>query len=69
MISQYNSAATRSAMNTTVSEQKDVKKSAATPNAQLTDENRVEQLKASINSGEYKIDLDALSEKVAQELL
>jgi len=69
MISQMNSAATRSAMSTTLSEPKEPKKVQVQANAQLTNENRVEQLKASINSGEYKVDLEALAEKMAQELL
>lgn len=68
MISQVNSAM-RGAINANLSEQKETKKSAETPNAKLSENNRVEQLKASINSGEYKIDLDVLSQKVAQELL
>ena len=68
MISQVNSAM-RGAINANLSEQKEIKKSAETPNAKLNENNKVEQLKASINSGEYKIDLDALSQKVAQELL
>ena len=33
------------------------------------DMSRIEQLKESINSGEYKINLDALSQKIAEELL
>jgi len=69
MISQVNSAAMRGAINANLNEQKETKKSAETPNAKLSENNRVEQLKASINSGEYKIDLDVLSQKVAQELL
>lgn len=69
MISQFNSAAMRTAMNGTLSEQKDTKQTAATPNAKLTNENKIEKLKESIDSGEYKINLTALSEKMAQELL
>lgn len=69
MISQFNSATTRSVINATTSEPKEPKKAEVKPNAQLGEQNRVEQLKASIASGEYKIDLDALAEKMAQELL
>lgn len=69
MISQYNSAAIRTAMNTPVNEKKEPKEAAATPNAKLTNENKIEQLKESISSGEYKVDLKTLSEKMAQELL
>lgn len=41
------------------------------PNAKLSKDNtnRVEQLKSSIHAGEYKVDLQALSEKVADFLL
>lgn len=67
MISQLNSANIKSALGNTIGEPKESKKAEA--NAQLTKQNRVEQLKASIESGEYKIDLQALSEKMAQELL
>jgi len=59
----------RSVMNNNLSEQKEAKQSAAVPNAKLTNDNKVEQLKESINSGEYKIDLEALAKKMAQELL
>jgi len=69
MISQFNSAAMRTAMNGTLSEPKEAKQTAVTPNAKLTEENKIEKLKESINSGQYKIDLSALSEKMAQELL
>ena len=69
MISQVNSAAMRSVMNNNLSEPKEAKQSATTPNAKLTNDNKIEQLKESINSGEYKIDLQALSQKMAQELL
>jgi anti-sigma28 factor (negative regulator of flagellin synthesis) len=69
MISQFNSATMRTAMSNTLSEPKETKNTQTQANAKLTSENRVEQLKASINSGEYKVDLQALSEKMAQELL
>jgi len=69
MISQFNSAAMRTAMNSTLSEPRETKQAATTPNAKLTGENKIEQLKESINSGAYKVDLSALSEKMAQELL
>lgn len=69
MISQVNSAAMRGVMNNNLSEPKEAKQSATMPNAKLTNDNKIEQLKESINSGEYKIDLQALSQKMAQELL
>ena len=69
MISQFNSATMRTAMNGAPSEAKETKQTATTANAKLTNENKIEQLKESINSGNYKINLTALSEKMAQELL
>jgi len=69
MISQFNTAAVKTAMSTDLNEQKETKKTVSAPNAQLTDENKVEKIKGSISSGEYKIDLVALSEKMAQDLL
>ncbi len=69
MISQVNSAAMRSVMNNNLSEPKESKQSATVANAKLTNDNKIEQLKESINSGEYKIDLEALAQKMAQELL
>ena len=67
MISQFNSATMRSAMSTTLSEPKDVQRTQA--NAKLTSESKVEQIKSSINAGEYKVDFEALAQKMAQELL
>lgn len=69
MISQLNSAAMRTAINSTLGEPKETKQAATVPNAKLTNENKIEQLKESINSGDYKLDLQVLSEKMAQELL
>ena len=37
--------------------------------AKASDTSRVDQLKEAISSGEYKVDLDALSEKIAESLL
>lgn len=68
MISQFNSAAMRTVMTNSMSEPKETKQATA-PNAKLTSENKLEQLKESINSGEYKVNLTALSQKMAQELL
>lgn len=69
MISQFNAANTRSVINSTINEPKEPKKAELKPNAQLGEQNRVEQLKSSIASGEYKVDLDALAQKMAQDLL
>jgi len=69
MISQYNGSALRTAMNNNLGEAKEAKQTATVANAKLTGLNKIEQLKESIDSGEYKVDLSALSEKMAQELL
>ena len=69
MISGINSATVGSAYANSSVENKDIK-----PNAKLTaakggSENKIEKLKESIDSGEYKIDLAALSQKMADELI
>lgn len=66
MIIQANSSAARMVYPNKTSEQKEVR-----PNATLSKDtaDRVEKLKSSINAGEYKIDLQALSEKIADSLL
>ena len=69
MISGINSSAVRSAFVNSMNENKELK-----PNAKLTasqdgSKNRIEKLKEAIESGEYKVDLSALSQKMADELL
>ena len=66
MISQLNSGnvATTIANNTTKNTQ--AKQSIGT---NQNSANKVEQLKESINSGTYKVDLSALANKMADELL
>ena len=68
MISQANSTAVRSTYNNNFGESKEVKK----PNTSISsqgDMSKVDQIKESLESGEYKINLQALSEKIADELL
>ncbi len=50
------------------SESKELQKSATSISKQ-GDMSKVEKLKESLQSGEYKINLQALSEKIADELL
>ena len=69
MVSQLNSSAMRSVYNNNLGDSKELKPNVPAANAKLTGENTLEQLKESIDSGEYKVDLTALSEKMAQELL
>ena len=68
MISQINSATLgRSYINSQV-EQKETNKTQTNISKQ-GDMSKIEQIKESIESGEYQINLQALSEKIAQELL
>lgn len=67
MISQLNSSAVRSAYSSNLGETKE-----ATTKTNVTkqgDMSKIERIKESLESGEYKINLQALSEKIADELL
>lgn len=68
MISQVNSSAVRSAYGSNVGESKDTNK-ASTNVSKQGDMSKVEQIKEALESGEYKINLEALSQKIAEELL
>ena len=70
MISQLNSAAVGSAYNNNLNSE--AKTSAQKASATVTkqgDTSKIEQIKEALESGEYKINLQALSEKIAEELL
>lgn len=69
MISQTNSSALRTAYATAFGETKDTKQAAGTSVSKQGDTSQIEKIKEAISSGEYKVDLQALSEKIAQELL
>ncbi len=69
MISQTNSSAIRTAYASNFGEAKDTKEVKQTVISSQGDTSRVEQIKEALNSGQYKIDLDALSEMIADELL
>ena len=69
MISSANSASLRNAYPNNLSESKDVGKKAGTTISSQGDMSKVDQIKQELESGEYKIDLQALSEKIADELL
>lgn len=69
MITSANTANVRSVYNSNLSEQKDVDKKAGTNISSQGDLSKVEQIKKDLESGEYKINLQALSEKIADELL
>lgn len=66
MISQINSAAIRSAYQN--SEAKTIEKENTTV-SQQGDMSKVETIKASIEKGEYRVDLEALAKKIADELM
>ena len=68
MISQLNSSAINGAYTNNSSENKEVSKKSTTISSQ-GDLSKVDQIKESLESGEYKINLQALSEKIADELL
>ena len=68
MISQVNSANMRNTYPTGSNENREVGKKATTVSSQ-GDTSKVDQIKEALESGEYKINLQALSEKIADELL
>ena len=68
MISQANGSLVRNVYTNTLNETKNIKQASSTVSKQ-GDTSKVEQIKESIASGDYKIDLDALSKKIADELI
>ncbi len=70
MISQLNSANVRSAyQNSLNSANKEVSQKSESIISKQGDKSRVDEIKEAIESGEYKVNLQALSEKIAKELL
>ena len=69
MISQTNGSAIRSAYSSNLTEPKDVEKKGKTTISAQGDMSKVDRIKEALESGEYKINLQALSEKIADELL
>ncbi len=69
MISQTNSSAIRTAYTSNSSDNKEVTRKASTNVSSQGDLSKVDQIKEALESGEYKINLQALSEKIADELL
>ena len=69
MITQTNNTIIRNAYTNNFNDNKDVKTKTSVSISKQGDTSRVEQLKDAIDSGEYRIDLQALSQKIAQELL
>ena len=71
MISHINGAAVASAYTSNTNEkvQRGASQKAESTISTQGDKSKVEQIKESIESGTYKMDLQALSEKIAGELL
>ena len=65
MISQVNASAVRTAYQNSESASKTEKKSVQTQG----DTSKIETLKSAIESGEYKVNISQLAEKIADELL
>ena len=68
MITGANASNVRDAYASSLGEPKETKKASATISKQ-GDMSKIERIKESLESGEYKINLQALSEKIAEELL
>lgn len=69
MISQAGSSAIASAYSSNLSESKSSSQKSVTSVSKQGDMSKIDKIKESIESGEYKINLQALSEKIAEELL
>jgi len=69
MISQSNSSTVRATYASNSRESKSAKVNTNTTVSRQGDTSKIEQIKESLASGEYKVDLDALSKKIAEELL
>jgi len=69
MISNINGSAMRSAYANSLNENKEMKANAKLTVSEDGSQNKIEKLKEAISSGEYKVDLSALSKKMADELL
>jgi anti-sigma28 factor (negative regulator of flagellin synthesis) len=67
MISQTNSSAVHTAYQSKTAESKEAKQSASV--TKEGDTSKLDQLKESIDSGEYKVNIQAVSEKIADSLL
>ena len=67
MISQTNSSVVHAAYQSKTSESKEAKQSASV--AKEADTSKLDQLKESINSGEYKVNIQAVSQKMVDSLL
>jgi len=69
MISQTNSSVVRTAYSNNFGEAKETKHAKGATVSSQGDSSKIEQIKESLASGDYKVDLEALSKKIADELL
>lgn len=69
MISQASGVAVASTYSNAQSELGNVAKKSATNISKQGDMSKIDTIKVSIESGTYKVDLQSLSEKIAEELL
>ena len=67
MISQVNSAVVRNSYANATQESKEANKTASV--STQGDTSKIEQIKEALEAGEYKVNIEALSEKIADELL
>ena len=67
MISQINSATVRNSYASASGENKQTEK--ATNITKQGDTSKVDQIKEALESGEYKVNIEALSRKIADELM
>lgn len=69
MISQVNSAAIRSAYPNSLGQSKEATQKEGVAVSRQGDTSKVDQIKEALESGEYKINIEALSQKIAEELI
>ena len=71
MISQVNGGNVRAAYSNALTENKEAsaKAKAKTSVSEQGDTSKVERIKEALATGEYKINLEALSQKIAEELM
>ncbi len=68
MISRVGSSAVQTAYTNSVGDSKEMQ-GVSTNSIKQGDTSKIEQIKEALASGEYKINLQALSEKIAEELM
>ncbi|MCF6310445.1 MAG: flagellar biosynthesis anti-sigma factor FlgM [Sulfurimonas sp.] len=69
MISQVNGASVRNAYPNGVGDKKEVSDKVGASVSKQGNTSKVDHIKGALESGEYKINLEALSKKIAEELM